>query len=195
MMLFILYGKIYNCTMKNLLYFNSSYTKGFKYYDGKKLIDKLTIGTKVKMILDSCNEFDEYAIQLNIKDKKIGYISRDINKEIALILRAEQNIFIAKIDEINQYEQDDKIIKVGIYIKDKKAKRDNKNRLKWLNRKKEYKTIFGADFDLCGLYWDNPSEDDKVLLKCLKQNKKWEDVISKEELEAIRLVQDGKALF
>lgn len=106
---------------KNLLYFKSSYIKGFGFYDGIEILDKLTVGTKVTMILDSDNEYDEYAIQVNVDDKKIGFISKDINKEIALILRAEQNIFDAFIDEYNQNERDDRRIKVAIYIKDKKA--------------------------------------------------------------------------
>lgn len=65
----------------------------------------------------------------------------------------------------------------------------------WVKLRKEYKKRFKEDFDLYGLYWNNPSKDFEILVECIETNKPFSEVLSKEEMELIEGVKRGEILF
>ena len=81
----------------------------------------IKIRDEVDALYDLRSSINKEAANRNLRNSEIRAIE-NINKDIAIILSAKQNIFNVLIDEINQDAYDDKKIKVAIYLKDRKAK-------------------------------------------------------------------------
>lgn len=53
---------------------------GYSYYDGEKVLSELTKGTELTLKLEPQNKYDQYAIEVYFKSKKLGYIPRYLNQ-------------------------------------------------------------------------------------------------------------------
>ncbi|MBC8455771.1 hypothetical protein H8D59_00815, partial [bacterium] len=73
------------------IFLKSFHVAGFGYYEGAFLFDEMSIGSKIEMALDTNNVHDEHAIDLKFKGRKIGYVPRDKNHEIAKIFGRTHN--------------------------------------------------------------------------------------------------------
>jgi hypothetical protein len=98
-------------------FFKSFYIAGFSYYEGAFVFDELKIGTKLEIALDDSNEYDKNAVQISYKGKKLGYIPRETNQEVATLLQAGYNdIFMPIIQQIAPHSHPEKQVKVGLFI-------------------------------------------------------------------------------
>ena len=67
--------------------------------EGKKLLEKLTPGTKLALFRDPENKYDEWAICVyTTEDEELGYVTRFKNETIARLMDYGKK-FIAVIDE------------------------------------------------------------------------------------------------
>jgi hypothetical protein len=82
-------------------HFNHFYVAGFTYYDGVDVFDKLHIGTKVELKHEADNKFDNYAVAIYLGNSKIGYVPKNMNKELFKFLSlGHTNLFEAKINQV-----------------------------------------------------------------------------------------------
>ena len=89
---------------------------GLKYYDAIFIINKLKVGKKLKLKIETNNIYDENAVEIYYKKYKLGYIPKTSNYSIATILKSGWNIFdcyIQKIDKPNL------LIDVAIFVRKK----------------------------------------------------------------------------
>ncbi len=99
-------------------YFIHVQIAGFTYYDGVDVFSELNIGTLLDLIPEPDNKFDPCAVSIYFKKHKLGYIPRDKNREIFLLLSHGYNeIFIAKINKIKSDTNPENQIGVVVKIK------------------------------------------------------------------------------
>ncbi len=102
------------------IFFNSFYIAGFTYYEGAYVFDKLKIGSILEIKPDIKNKHDEFAVEILFEGKKLGYIPREFNREVAIILRAGYDIFEAVVQQLNQEKNPELQVKVGLFVKTNK---------------------------------------------------------------------------
>lgn len=86
--------------MKNR-YFKHFNIAGFTYYDGVDVFQDLKIGTKLKLIAESENKYDANAVALYFEDVKLGFVPREANKEISILINSGyDSIFEANINKV-----------------------------------------------------------------------------------------------
>ncbi len=73
---------------------------GFAYYEGAIAFNDLKIGTKLKLKPEKKNRYDENAVAIYYKNRKLGFVPAANNKPIATILNAGHNIFEVRIQQI-----------------------------------------------------------------------------------------------
>lgn len=79
-------------------YIDDFHLAGFSYYDGLDVIDELTLGQSVDLVKEINNPYDEKAVAIFYKGKKLGYIPASHNSIISTILYyGHGDIFEARI--------------------------------------------------------------------------------------------------
>jgi HIRAN domain len=82
------------------IYLLQSFVRGFQYYEGKKLLEKMTIGALLDLVHEPENEYDEFAIAIHYQGKKIGFVPAESNEILAKILDADLLKLQAEITHI-----------------------------------------------------------------------------------------------
>ncbi|WP_350455184.1 HIRAN domain-containing protein [Slackia heliotrinireducens] len=98
---------------------NSFYVAGFQYWDGALVLDKLKSGKKLKLVAEFDNPYDSNAVALYYKKTKIGFVPRDMNWEIASMLRFGHNdVFEARIQQVDPQAEPKRQVRVAILVTD-----------------------------------------------------------------------------
>jgi hypothetical protein len=79
------------CNNKTIL-IQESPVAGFQYYEGKRLWKKLSMKDTLKLIREPDNRFDEKAVEIYWKDRKLGYLPRVENTAVAQMMNQGQEI-------------------------------------------------------------------------------------------------------
>lgn len=61
---------------------------GFQFYDGKEVINNLKENVQLQLSAEPDNQYDKYAVEVYFKNKKLGYIPKNENKNASIILLA-----------------------------------------------------------------------------------------------------------
>ena len=111
-------------------YFMDCHLAGRKYHDADEVWDKLKVGTKLQMELDTDNRYDPEAVAVIYHDAEekddflLGYIPRGCNETVASLLEMGwADIFECRISKINPDAHPENQIFLTIRIV-----RNNKNR-------------------------------------------------------------------
>ncbi len=110
------------------IFLKSFHVAGFTYYEGAFVFNELKIGTKIDLIYEEGNVHDDFAVELRYKGKKLGYIPREQNKEIAIILKAGHEIFDAVVQQISKDTHPEKQVRVGVFVKTKRKSKSKKTK-------------------------------------------------------------------
>ena len=86
---------------------------GTEYYEALFVIESIKVGDKLNLKIEN-NIYDEYAVAIYYKDKKLGYIPRSSNYSISMILKSGWNIFDAYIQKVDRDKLD---IQVAVFIR------------------------------------------------------------------------------
>jgi len=93
---------------------------GFSHWNGIFLFSKLQIGTELRIQAEPENRYDSDAVAVFFEDKKIGYIPRRENSEIAKFCRqGYADIFDVRINRISPAENPENLIGIAVYIRDR----------------------------------------------------------------------------
>lgn len=92
---------------------------GFAYYDGLDVIQELTLGQTVDLVKEDNNPYDEQAVAIYYKDKKLGYIPSSHNSMISTLLYyGHGDIFEARIQMVNHDSHPERQLRVVVKVKD-----------------------------------------------------------------------------
>jgi HIRAN domain len=70
------------------IYLMQDFVRGFKYYEGPKLLKELEAGAILQLVREPKNNYDEFAIALHYNSKKVGFVPMESNEMLAKILDA-----------------------------------------------------------------------------------------------------------
>ncbi len=100
-------------------YIDSFHLAGFAYYDGLEIIDKLQIGTKVSLTLETDNPHDPDAIAIYYENTKLGYVPASHNILLSTYLYyGYSDIFEARIQSKDLEEHPERQFRVVVKIVD-----------------------------------------------------------------------------
>ena len=57
---------------------------GFAYYDGLDVINELSLGQAVTLVVETDNPYDNEAVVIYYKDKKLGYVPKEKNSFLTI---------------------------------------------------------------------------------------------------------------
>ncbi|MDD7914122.1 HIRAN domain-containing protein [Polaribacter haliotis] len=89
---------------------------GFSYYEGAIAFNKLKIGKKLKLKREPRNKYDKHAVALYRKGLKLGYIPRDKNRHLSLLLKNGGVKFDARVQKVNENEHPEIQVEVILYL-------------------------------------------------------------------------------
>lgn len=96
---------------------------GFAYYDGLDVIEELKLGQNVELVKEQNNPYDEKAVAIYYKDKKLGYIPESHNSIISTLLYyGHGDIFEARIQAANMDQHPERQLRVVVKVKDNRQK-------------------------------------------------------------------------
>lgn len=73
-------------------YFLHCYIAGLQFYEVLEVWKKLEIGQSLELIAEPNNRYDENAVIVSFKGKKLGYLPRSQNQAVSAILRAGHDV-------------------------------------------------------------------------------------------------------
>jgi len=88
---------------------------GIEYYEAMFVIGKIKVGDKLILKVED-NIYDENAVEIYYKDKKLGYFPKSANYSIGVILRKGWDMFDAYIQKINR---DNLEIQVAVFVRER----------------------------------------------------------------------------
>ncbi len=95
------------------------YVAGFTYWDGLEVIEELSIGDKVELVCEPDNPYDPQAIAIYYGEYKIGYVPRDKNSLLSMLLYyGHSDVFSAKIRSKNLEEHSERQVRVLVSVND-----------------------------------------------------------------------------
>ncbi len=98
---------------------------GFAYYDGLDVIDELKMGQPVTMVREINNPYDEKAVAIFYKDKKLGYIPESHNSMISTMLYyGHDDIFEARIQAAYPDQHPERQFRIVVKVKDNRPKKE-----------------------------------------------------------------------
>lgn len=91
---------------------------GFTHWDGCIAFNNLQIGSKLKMVRDTGNAYDQEAVALFLDEYKLGYIPRYLNSMISQFLdMGYQNAFEVRVSRICKEAHPESQVSINVYIK------------------------------------------------------------------------------
>lgn len=104
-------------------YVDDFHLAGFGYYDGLDVIDELKLGQSVDLVKEIRNPYDEKAVAIYYKGKKLGYIPSSHNSIISTLLYyGHGDIFEARIQMVNTDEHPERQFRVVVKVKDNRPR-------------------------------------------------------------------------
>jgi hypothetical protein len=89
------------------------------YHDGLSVINELKIGTEIRLVPEFDNPYDPEAVAIFCKDKKIGFIPKDKNSLVSLLIYfGYGDILEAKIAQVNHEQHPERQFRLVVKIKD-----------------------------------------------------------------------------
>ncbi len=108
------------------VYLKQFFVRGFQYYEGPKCIDEINKSGLIELVREPENTVDKRAIALYFNKKKIGFVPRESNKTISILMDTDLLEFHAEITNIEPEADHWEQIRVAIY-----ALKEIKNNEDW----------------------------------------------------------------
>ena len=110
------------------VYLKQCFVRGFQYYEGPKRIDELNKTGMVELVREPNNKFDKRAIAIHFNGFKIGYLPRESNKTISILMDTQLLDFHVEISHIEKKAMDWEKTRIVVYaLKEIKNTADLKN--------------------------------------------------------------------
>lgn len=100
-------------------HFLDFHLSGFTYYDGLDVVDELSLGKPVQLMVEPDNPYDPEAVAIYYKDKKLGYVPKDKNTLLSKFLYfGHGDVFEARIQFIDMEQHPERQFRVVVKIRD-----------------------------------------------------------------------------
>ena len=80
------------------------HVRGFQYYDGPDMMERMKAGEELSLLREPENKFDKHAIAVYYRQRKIGFVPREKNEVLSRLMDNKTGNLSA---EINQIRNDD----------------------------------------------------------------------------------------
>jgi hypothetical protein len=97
------------------VYLLQCFVRGFQYYEGPKIINKINTSGLLEMVREPDNEYDPCAIALHFNNQKIGFIPMESNEVLSVLLDTKLLDLQAEITHIKPNASDWERIYVAVY--------------------------------------------------------------------------------
>lgn len=104
----------------DITYLDDFYLAGAKFYQLPWILNDLKIGDDIALIPEPENRYDENAVAIHFKEKKLGFVPRVNNSNLQKLILANANV-MGKISVLNPQGEQWKQVKVTLYIVSTKA--------------------------------------------------------------------------
>lgn len=109
------------------VYLKHVFLRGFSYYDGPKIIDDINKSGQLEMVREPNNKYDKRAIAFYFNEQKIGYLPKESNKTLSILMDTQLLEFHCEITHVRNDVSDWEKIKVAVYaLKEIKNQNDLK---------------------------------------------------------------------
>lgn len=98
------------------IYLLQSFVRGFRFYDGTKLLDKMREGDLLELVREPENEHDNCAIALHFNKRKIGYLPKEDNEMLSKLIDADVVPLQAEITHLKTEAQAWESVRVAVYV-------------------------------------------------------------------------------
>lgn len=102
-------------TQYEKVYLKQCFVRGFSYYEGPNIINDINKSGTLEMVREPENEFDKRAIALYFNQQKIGYLPRESNKTLSILMDTDLLEFHAEITHIEADASDWEKIRIAVY--------------------------------------------------------------------------------
>lgn len=97
------------------VYLKHVFIRGFQYYDGPEIIDTINKTGRVYMVREPDNPYDEHAIAIYFESHKLGYLPRESNKTLSILMDTDLLRFYTKITHIRKDAANWEKISIAVY--------------------------------------------------------------------------------
>ena len=97
------------------VYLKQFFVRGFTYYEGPNIIEEINKCGVLQLVREPKNHVDSRAIALYFNKQKIGFVPRESNKTLSILMDTELLEFHAEITHIEQNASDWEKIRVAVY--------------------------------------------------------------------------------
>lgn len=97
------------------IYIKQCFVRGFQYYSGPSFIQEMNENGSVELVREPENEFDSRAIAFHFNGMKIGYLPRESNKTLSILMDTDLLQFHAEITHIEPDASHWEQIRVAVY--------------------------------------------------------------------------------
>lgn len=97
-------------------YLLQSFVRGFRFYEGLKLLDEMHEGDLLEMLREPANEYDPKAIALYFNKHKIGFIPKEDNDILSRLMDAGVVKLQAEITHLNKKAKAWENVHIGVYV-------------------------------------------------------------------------------
>lgn len=105
-------------------YLLQSFVRGFRYYEGPKLLEEMKEGDMLELVREPQNEYDMNAIALHYNQQKIGYVPAESNEILSKLLDIGLIDLMAEITHLKKEAAAWENVAVAIYVLKEKTGSD-----------------------------------------------------------------------
>ena len=98
------------------IYLLQCFVAGFRHYEGMNMLHSMKEGDLLELVREPANEFDDCAIALHLRGKKIGFIPASVNEMLSYLLDAEALSLFAVITHLEKNAQPWENVAIAIYF-------------------------------------------------------------------------------
>ena len=98
------------------IYLLQSFVRGFGYYEGPELLQKMRKGDMLELVREPKNEYDDCAIALHFDEKKIGFLPQEDNEILSKLLDAKVVPLQAEITHLKTEAKTWENVHIAVYI-------------------------------------------------------------------------------
>lgn len=97
-------------------YLLQCFVRGFRYYEGPKLLDTMQEGALLELVREHNNPYDACAIALHFNNQKIGYIPAESNEVLSKLLDIGIPELIAEITFLKADAAEWEKVSIAVYV-------------------------------------------------------------------------------
>lgn len=107
------------------IYLLQSFVRGFQYYEGPRIIGEINNSGVLELVREPDNIHDSQAIALHFNRRKIGYLPRESNEVLSVLMDADLIQLQAELTHIQPDAADWEKLYVAVYVLKEIENREN----------------------------------------------------------------------